>query len=106
EAERAAGGAEAELEEPLPRQAVTGLLCDLCDQQLLLRMLVRRVRLNELLGHDQLLRDDDERRGDREEAEPEREPEELRLARDRIDRVDDDERDGERGPEEEQDERQ
>ena len=47
------------------------------------------VVLFQLLGHDEPLRDHDARGGEEGKGEPEREPEELCLVRNRVDRVDD-----------------
>ena len=56
-------------------------------------MLLGRVVVLELFVRDQPLRGDDQRRGDEEAGEPEREPEQLRVRREAIEDVDDHERD-------------
>src|SRR4051812_42419216 len=77
--ERAAGREQRELEEAPPREAA--LVDDLRDQLLLLRVLVHRVVVLELLGDDQPVRGDDERGGDEEAGKAQREAEQLRVSR-------------------------
>jgi hypothetical protein len=52
---------------------------------------LRRVFLDELLGDDEAERGDDQRGSEEDEREAERQAEELRLVRDAVDGVDDDE---------------
>src|SRR5581483_12433460 len=92
EGERAARAEQAELEEAPARDPRAGLLDELGDHLLLVRVLVRRVLLRELLRRDELEPDDNEREGEEDEREPQRQAEELRRSRDVLrERVDEDE---------------
>src|SRR5581483_9095269 len=85
--ERGDGAAAGEEEQALAREAVATLAHDPDDGLLLLRVLLLRVRLGDLLVDEPLAEQD---RGRREE----REREQLRLARQPVERVDRDERRG------------
>src|SRR5207253_1173546 len=78
-------------DEALAREALAALLDQLVELRLLDLMLRRRVRLVDLLRHDQPLRDQNERGREEGEREPEREAEVRRLVADPVERDDGDE---------------